>query len=189
MRRIIYFSQDKIEWDAQSAFKLTNYYTDIENHMIFCYIRQYVQNKALKLCAYCFSKEATGKKDFELSLNLNPEKSDDYLHIRFGIEGIDSFEIVSPSTGTAKELSAAAVEYSAHKANDQQGHYWCGEITLPEGIIKELFNVELQEKNIILLNLYKIFEDSQDYASLFPDLENAKLKKATAMQEFVILKY
>ena len=188
MQKIIYTSPSKIEWDAQSAFKITNYYTDREDHMVFCYLKQYVQNGDLKLCTYCFDKEAVGTKDLQLCFNLNPEKSDKYINMVFGFDGIDN--ISSNETDTATPVPfQKGIEYHTFKSNDQQGFYWCGEITLTKNFIKEHFDTYLDEKNIILLNFYKIFPDSEDYACLFPDNKNDILAKADSMQEFVVLKY
>lgn len=193
LHRIIYTSQNKIDWDVQSAFKLTNYYTEVEEHMVFCYLRMFVQSGALKLCTYCFDKEASGTKDMELCLNLNPEKSSLYLHMSFGIDGINAVEIVSPDALQGDSLIPVTakdfMEYHSHMANDQQGYYWCGEITIYTDWIEEVFDTLLGEKSILSLNLYKIFEDSKDYASLFPANINDKLKQADFMREFVVLKY
>ena len=75
------------------------------------------------------------------------------------------------------------------KENDQQGYYWCGELTIPKQAIKTIFNTELSEKSIIKLNFYKIFKGVADHASLFPDRENNKDNKSAYMQEFVVLDY
>ena len=188
MQKIIYSSPSKIEWDAQSAFKITNYYTDTENHMIFCYLKQYVQNGNLHLCTYCFDKEATGKNDLQLCFNLNPEQGEKYIHMEFGVEGIDTVFSVEGGS-SAKVAQDKGISYRSFTSNDQQGYYWCGEITFDKDFIKEHFDTLLDEKSIILMNFYKIFPDCGDYACLFPDNKNDILAKADSMQEFVVLKY
>ncbi|MEG2927965.1 MAG: hypothetical protein RR846_00325 [Oscillospiraceae bacterium] len=195
MRRIIYSSQGRIEWDAQSAFKLTNYYTDLEEHMVFCYLRQYVEAGSLKLCTYCFDSTAAGKQDLVLSLNPNPEHQSGYLNLTFGIDGIECLEkITEPCNSSAlpikcEGLAADSIAFSSHKANDQQGYYWCGEITLSKDFLAENFGAHLGEKSILALNMYKLFLPSGDYASLFPDNINDKNKRSDFMQEFVVLNY
>ncbi len=190
MQRIIYSSPNNIEWDAQSAFKLTNYYTDKEDCMIFTYLKQYVHNNNFKICTYCFEKDTQGKQDLELCFNLNPEKISDYIDIEFGIDGINHIYLVKDN-GDKKELSCLGddISYHSFKANDQQGYYWCGELTISKAFIKNFFDTFIKEKSIITLNLYKIFLQTPDYACLFPDNEHNSLSKCYAMQEFVILNY
>ena len=189
MHKIIYSSPNKIEWDAQSAFKITNYYTDNENHMIFCYLKQYVSDGSLKLCTYCFDSLAQGKKDIQLCINPNPLLTENFFHMEFGIDGINRFELVNPQTQSTACLDADMLQYHSFRTNDQQGFYWCGEITLPAEIIQKHFYTFLREKSIILLNFYKIFENSTDFASLFPDPENNIMHKHRTMEEFIILNY
>ncbi len=190
MERIIYSSLNNIEWDAQSAFKLTNYYTNKEECMIFTYLKQYVHNNNLKICTYCFEKDPSGKQDLQLCLNLNPEITKNYIHIEFGIDGINSIFIINDN-GDKKEICdfCDKIQYHSFKANDQQGYYWCGEITVSKNFIKEIFETTIKEKSIISLNLYKVFSQMSDYACLFPDDKNNLLSKKDCMKEFVILNY
>ena len=189
MHKIIYSSPNKTDWDAQSAFKITNYYTDKEECMIFCYLKQYVSAGSLKLCTYCFDSQAKGKKDLQLCLNLNPVISKNFIHMETGIDGINRLELVKPSTGEILSLNPDVLQYHTFRTNDQQGFYWCGEITVPADFIKEYFNTFLKEQSIILLNFYKVFENCQDYASLFPDETNNISDKHNTMEEFIILDY
>ncbi|MBQ7283363.1 MAG: hypothetical protein IJW74_00700 [Oscillospiraceae bacterium] len=189
MHRIIYSSPNKIEWDAQSAFKITNYYTEKEECMIFCYLKQYVHNGTLKLCSFCFDSEAAGKKDLQLCFNLNPEHSTDFILMEFGIDGINSAVLVSPENKSAENLSSDMFSYRAFKTNDQQGYYWCGEISVSKEFIRQYFDTELKEQSIILLNFYKIFDGIKDYGCLFPDGNSNISCKGETMQEFVILNY
>ena len=189
MHKIIYSSPNKIDWDAQSAFKITNYYTDKEECMIFCYLKQYVQNGALKFCTFCFDREASGKKDLQLCFNLNPEKSDSFVHLEFGIDGLNHIYTVNPESKTKVEIPADCLEYRSFRTNDQQGYYWCGEITVSSEFISRYFDTALKEQSIILLNFYKVFADTDDYACLFPDENNNIICKSESMQEFVILNY
>ena len=191
LQKIIYTSPNKIDWDAQSAFKLTNYYTDDENCMVFCYLKQYVENGSLKICTFCFDKEATGKNDLQLCFNLNPEVQSDFIAMDFGIDGISSLSSVSSKAGTESRLCADSegISYHTFTSNDQQGFYWCGEITLSDDFIRRHFGTSLEEKSIIVLNLYKLFPGRKDYACLFPDPYNKILTKGEYMQEFVVLKY
>lgn len=186
MQRIIYTSPYKIEWDAQSAFKITNYYTDREDHMVFCYLKQYVQDGDLKLCTYCFDSNATGKNDLQLYMNLNPVSTDSCLQIIFGIDGIGKTAVING--GTASEIEQQNYpQYRSFTSNDQQGYYWCGELTLSKEFTERHFGTVLREKSIILLNFYKTFSESNDYACLFPD-DNTD-SKPDSMQEFVVLNY
>lgn len=189
MHRIIYSSTNKIEWDAQSAFKITNYYTEKEECMIFCYLKQYVHSGTLKLCSFCFDSEASGKKDLQLCFNLNPEHSTDFIHIEFGIDGINSAVLVSPENKSMENLSTDIFSYRSFKTNDQQGYYWCGEISVSDEFIRQYFGTELKEQSIILLNFYKTFDGIKDYGCLFPDENNNIFCKSETMQEFVILNY
>lgn len=188
MQKIIYSSPVKIDWDAQSAFKVTNYYTDEENHMVFCYLKQYVHNGDLKICTFCFEKEAEGQKDLWLCLNLNPTVTDRCVQLEFGIDGIEQVFITQDGACNAV-TDSCGITYHSFRSNDQQGFYWCGELTLSKEFIKEHFDTLLEEKSIILLNFYRVFKDSGDYACLFPDNKNDILARADSMQEFVILKY
>ncbi|MBE6879134.1 MAG: hypothetical protein E7488_08270 [Ruminococcaceae bacterium] len=191
MQKIIYTSQNKIDWDAQSAFKLTNYYTDDENCMVFCYLKQYVENGNLKICTFCFDKEASGKNDLQLCFNLNPEKQRDFIAVDFGIDGISSVRKVSAENHTAAFMDETCdgISYRSFRSNDQQGFYWCGELTLSKEFIENHFYTVLEEKSIILLNLYKLFPGRNDYACLFPDPCNILAEKSEYMQEFVVLNY
>ncbi len=187
MQKIIYSSDKKIEWDAQSAFKITNYYTDKENCMVFCYLKQYVHGGKLKLCTYCFDKEASGTQDLQLCFNLNPEQTTDYIHIQFGIDGIDNVFAVKDKA--AEPVCIEGIEFRSFTSNDQQGFYWCGEITLSENFINRYFSTFLKEKSIILMNFYKIFPEKEDHGSLFPDPVNIITEKADCMEQFVVLNY
>lgn len=186
MQKIIYTSPEKIEWDAQSAFKVTNYYTDNEQHMVFCYLKQYVQDGQLKLCTFCFDSEASGKNDIHLCFNLNPAKSERCIDIEFGIDGIGSVCCID---GDVTPMDCDGISFRSYRSNDQQGFYWCGEITLSQQFTARYFDTFLDEAGIILLNMYRVFADSSDYACLFPDSNNDILARADSMQEFVILKY
>jgi len=189
LHKIIYSSPNKIDWDAQSAFKITNYYTKKEEHMVFCYLKQYVSAGSLKLCTYCFDSEATGKKDLQLCINLNPALCKNFIHIESGIDGINRFEFVNSSTEEILSLNPDIMQYHTFRTNDQQGFYWCGEITIPADFTKEYFSTCLGEESIILLNFYKIFDNSQDYACLFPDRSSSLPDRHSSMEEFIILNY
>lgn len=191
LQRIIYTSPNKIDWDAQSAFKITNYYTDNENCMVFCYLKQYVENGSLKICTFCFDKEATGKKDLQLCLNLNPEKQSEFILMDFGIDGIDSVKTVSPEQQHIASTACTPedIAFRSFTSNDQQGYYWCGEIIFSAEFIRKQFGTDLAEKSIIVLNLYRFFEGTEDYACLFPDPDNNSFVKNEYMQEFIILNY
>ncbi|MBR2029013.1 MAG: hypothetical protein IKA10_08520 [Oscillospiraceae bacterium] len=157
--------------------------------MVFCYIKQYVSDGCLKLCTYCFDSEAQGKKDLQLCLNPNPVHTEKFFHLEFGIDGINRFELINPHTGETTDADAGRLQYRSFRTNDQQGYYWCGEITVPAQLINEYFATFLEEKSIILLNFYRIFENSTDHASLFPDSENNIFNKHRTMEEFIILNY
>lgn len=187
MQKIIYSSDRKIEWDAQSAFKITNYYTDKENCMVFCYLKQYVHSGKLKLCTYCFDKDASGTADLQLCFNLNPVQTSDYIHMEFGIDGIDSVYLVRDHI--AEPVNCDGIELRTFTSNDQQGFYWCGEITVSESFINRYFSTFLGEKSIVLMNLYKVFPEMSDHGSLFPDENNTLTEKADCMEEFVVLNY
>lgn len=191
LQKIIYTSPNKIDWDAQSAFKLTNYYTEDENCMVFCYLKQYVENGNLKICTFCFDKEAQGKNGLQLCFNLNPEVNTGFIAMDFGIDGISAVSSVCAETNSVNPICAdeEGIDYHSFKSNDQQGFYWCGEITLSNDFIRRHFCTALEEKSIIVLNLYKLFPGREDYACLFPDPYNNILTKGEYMQEFVVLKY
>jgi hypothetical protein len=157
--------------------------------MVFCYLKQYVSQGCLKLCTYCFDSQAQGKKDVQLCINPNPVHTDNFFHIELGIDGINRFELIAPETKTIKSVDSEKLQYRSFKTNDQQGYYWCGELTVSAELIKEFFDTCLKEKSILLLNFYKIFENSNDYASLFPDEHNDILNKHRTMEEFIILDY
>ena len=187
MQKIIYSSPSKIDWDAQSAFKLTNYYTDKEACMVFCYLKQYAENGSLKLCTFCFDKEAHGKNDLQLCLNLNPVLSEDFIQLEFGIDGIGN--VIKVKNSDIPVAASDGIKYTSFTSNDQQGYYWCGEISISPEFIEKHFKTKLAEKSVISLNLYKTFDGLTDYAALFPDDENDILNKHKYMQEFIILDY
>ena len=191
LQKIIYTSPNKIDWDAQSAFKLTNYYTDDENCMVFCYLKQYVENGNLKICTFCFDKEAVGKNDLQLCLNLNPEVQSGFIAMDFGIDGISAVSSVCAETNSVNPICAdeEGIDYHSFKSNDQQGFYWCGEITFSVDFIRRHFGTFITEESIIVLNLYRLFPGRNDYACLFPDPCNNILTKGEYMQEFVVLRY
>ena len=189
MHKIIYASPNKIEWDAQSAFKITNYYTEAENHMIYCYLKQYVQSGDLKLCTFCFDSTAAGKSDFQLCINLNPTCTRSFLLAEFGIDGINSASILNPDTQQIAAVPSDIIEYRSFKTNDQQGFYWCGELSLSQSFISEYFNTTLKEESIVSLNLYKTFSNNFDYACLFPDSEKTPFAMGEYLQPFVVLDY
>lgn len=191
LQKIIYTSPNKIDWDAQSAFKLTNYYTDDENCMVFCYLKQYVENGNLKICTFCFDKEAVGKNDLQLCLNLNPEVQSGFIAMDFGIDGISAVSSVCTETNSIDPICAdeEGISYHSFKSNDQQGFYWCGEITFSVDFIRRHFGTFITEESIIVLNLYRLFPGRNDYACLFPDPCNNILTKGEYMQEFVVLRY
>ena len=72
-------------------------------------------------------------------------------------DGINRFDFVNPSTGEILSLNPDILQYHTFRTNDQQGFYWCGEITIPADFTKEYFSTCLCEESIILLNFYKIF--------------------------------
>ena len=186
MQSIIYKSQAIIPWDTQSAFKMNSYKTEKEENRIFCYLKQYVHGDDLVVCTYCFKEKPEGKNDLSLVVNLGPETGEKYLYVDFGFDGIGK---VSFKNGEqTQELFSDILRFTTFKADDEQGFYWCGELTFSKSFILQFFNRELQEGSLVTLNLRQNFEGT-DFACLFgnADCENYSLEGN--MGVFVILNY
>ncbi len=186
MNEIIYSSTQKIPWDTQSAFKINTYYTQKEEFMVFSYLKAYVHNGDLILCSYCFNRYPKENKDLQLSLNLNPLKSDDFLHIEYGIDGINNIKMVYDEK---EEILKDTITHSSYKDDDEQGYYWAFEICIKEDLIKKYFSTFLKEKSIISLNLHQIYANSDDFSCLLDTKENTLSAKRKYQKQLVILNY
>ena len=182
MHNIIYKSDSILPWDTQSAFKMTSYKTSTEEHMIFCYLKGYVHGQDLVLCSYNFTENPVGDDSMELLLNLSPDDDkENTLRIIYGYDGIRS----ALFNGTdCKDF----LGFRKFKANDEQGFYWCGEITLSHKFIKDLWYTSIQEKDIITLNMIQKF-DNGDFSVLCGDATENDYKPENNMEVFVVLNY
>ncbi len=182
MQNIIYKSDNIIPWDTQSAFKMMNYYTRLEEHMVFCYLKSYVHKNDLVLCSYCFEEQPKGCDKLHLYINPQPEVSADYIKVDFGFDGVSS------AMFGAYDLTGD-IAYSSFKADDEQGFYWCGEIIIPAHVLKEHRNVVLREKGIITMNMVQSFENG-DTSVLFANRQTENRSSARDdMSIFVVLNY
>ncbi|MEG1862710.1 MAG: hypothetical protein RR198_03795 [Oscillospiraceae bacterium] len=186
MQNIIYKSDAIIPWDTQSAFKMNSYCTQKEENMVFCYLKQYVKGEDLLVCTYCFRENPTGKNDLRLLVNLNPEKFRGYIAVDFGFEGISCSELLSQEG--AVKISEDTIGFSAFKADDEQGFYWCAELTFSKEVIEKLFSTILKEGALVTLNLLQNFSDG-DFACLFGDAQEKNYSPEENMGVFVILNY
>ena len=181
---IIYLSDSVIPWDTQSAFKLTQYKASGESNMIFCYFKAYVRNGDLVLCSYCFKEHPSGKTDLRLYLTLHPEKNDDVMQIVYGFDGIDSIKMKSGITPS----DIGSVPFYPFKADDEQGFYWCGEITVPAQVCRRLFGSELKDDDLLAINLMESFPGG-DYMALESRHPGGEYNPCENMQTFVVLRY
>jgi len=180
VQNIIYKSDSILPWDTQSAFKMTSYNTTCEENMVFCYLKGYVNAGNLVLCSYCFTESPTGNDNIHLYLNLNPENPDKVLKIDFGYDGISCAHICGNSTD--------CISYHPFRADDEQGFYWCGEITIPAENIQQLYGVKLEEKELIAMNMVQTFEKG-DFSVLCGDATQTDYNPVKNMEIFVILNY
>lgn len=181
---IIYLSDSVIPWDTQSAFKLTAYNASSEENMVFCYFKAYVRGEDLILCSYCFKEHPAGKEDLRLYLTLHPEKNDDVLKIVYGFDGIGSVEMknknIIPDT--------YGISFYPFKADDEQGFYWCGEITIPGNICRQMFGSALKDGDLLAINLVESFPGG-DYMALENRQLGSEYNPCENMQTFVVLRY
>ncbi len=181
MQNIIYKSDSIIPWDTQSAFKMTSYNTCCEEHMVFCYLKTYVHRNDLVICSYCFTEHPRGNDNLHIYINPNPEKSRDYMKIDFGFDGIKS--AVYGNVDFKDKIT-----YRPFKADDEQGFYWCGEITVPAGVLHSLAGCVPEEKSIITMNMVQSF-DNGDTSTLFGNRQQENYDPAGNMAVFVVLNY
>ncbi len=180
MQNIIYKSQSILPWDTQSAFKMTSYNVSKEDHMIFCYLKTYVHGNDLVLCCYNFLENPSGNDNIEFYLNISEEKNS-ILKVTFGYDGIK--EAIHNGTEYTNLL-----KYSTFKANDEQGFYWCGEITLSKSLINKLWNTTLAEKSILTFNMVQKFPNG-DFSVLNGNSLEKNYNAESNMNVFVILNY
>ena len=106
----------------------------------------------------------------------------DVLKIDFGYEGICSTSFRNMDTD--KNIA----DFRAFKTDDEQGFYWCGEITLKAHRIKELYGISLEENSIFTLNMVQSF-DNGDFGALYGNRLEEKYSPAENMELFLILNY
>lgn len=155
---IIYKSNNTIPWDTQSAFKMTVYTGTEEKDLIFCYFKAYVCRSDLVVCTYTFLQNPKGKKDLTFVLSLGGRT----VKVVFGYDGIDAVNADGCGVQTDK------VKLNVFKSNDEQGFYWCGELTFDNRFIREIFHGVLCEGDTVGLNLIQNFEDGE-HGSVFAD--------------------
>ncbi len=187
MSDIIYCSNNIIPWDTQSAFKITNYNVLIEEHMIFCYLKSFVCDSSLNLCSFCFNQNPTGKKDLQLSLNLNPLKSNSFLHIEYGIDGIDNAFIISESEKMPVDTNL--IKTNVFTGDDEQGYYWAFELSISKEFIEEYFSTKLIETSLISFNLHQVYENSNDFSSIVKTLDTSYKEKMNKQKQVLIFYY
>ena len=179
MRNILYKSENIIPWDTQSAFKMSSYNTVCEDNMVFCYIKAYVHKTDLVICSYCFTEEPADYANMHLYLGVNAAAGGEIIRIDYGYNGIEA---------TESGLPRSAVTFRSFKADDEQGFYWCGEITIDGSFIAQHSGSPLEEKSILTLNLTQSFKNG-DTAALFGDVTEKEYNRATEAQAFVVLNY
>lgn len=178
---IIYRSAQPLPWDTQSAFKLTSYKSGCEDTMVFCYLKGYIHGDRLVLCSYCFV-ENPGEEKLALYLRPNGEKAGELLCVEYGFEGIkDCFAVTENGEKEKREFP----DFSSFKSDDEQGFYWCGEITLP---LDDLDSRMEKGENIICLNLVLSFPGG-DFAALCPDVCRPDYSPEDNLEVFVVLNY
>ncbi len=182
MGNIIYRSENIIPWDTQSAFKMTGYNVSCEEHMIFCYLKAYVQGGNLVLCSYCFTENPVGNDNIHLYINFNPENRADVLKADFGFEGVNNISF----RGMAVEKDS--IGFRPFKTDDEQGFYWCGELVIKAETIKQLTGVKLEENSIFTLNMVQSFENG-DFGVLFGNPLAECYRPEEHMDIFLVLNY
>lgn len=182
MQNIIYKSRGQIPWDTQSAFKATNYKSRCEEHMVYCYLKSYVHGADLVICTYCFTAEPEKNADISLYLNLNPELGKT-LCLNFGFDNLEDVYFTD-----GEKISADGISLECFKANDEQGFYWCGQITIGRHKIKQLFDTVPEEKSVITINFVKTFENG-DFCALAGAPAGENYKPEDNFETFVILNY
>ena len=182
MRNIIYKSENIIPWDTQSAFKMNSYTAQVEEHMVFCYLKSYVHGGNLVLCSYCFTEHPQGKDNIHLYLNLSPDKNGAVMQIDYGYDGMG--KIVYDK----KEITGDGISLNCFKTDDEQGFYWCGEITVDKAAVNQLWNTDLEEKSIFTLNMTQTFENG-DFSGLFGDVTKVDYLAENNMNVFLVLNY
>lgn len=180
MQNILYKSSSILPWDTQSAFKIKNYHVTKEENTVFCYLKGYVLNGDLILCCYNFIENPNDNNSMYMYLNLNPELSEKTMEINFGYNGISSCKV--------NQNLYTDIKYNTFKANDEQGFYWCGEITISAETISKIWNTSLNEKSIISLNMMQKFTNG-DFSALGGKISNTNYNPTGNMEIFVILNY
>ncbi|MBQ8604692.1 MAG: hypothetical protein IJ410_07620 [Oscillospiraceae bacterium] len=180
MQNILYKSENIIPWDTQSAFKMTSYRVQREENMVFCYMKAYVHQNDLVLCSYCFTEKPAPFANMHLYLGLDRENPEKVIKINYGYDGIESIQ--------SDKMTVADVIYRSFKADDEQGFYWCGEITIDGDFIRGYSGTSLQEKSLLTMNLTQSFENG-DFAVLFGNAEDQEYKRTANMGVFVVLNY
>ena len=158
MSNIIYKSNVTIPWETQSAFKMKEYHVGREDDMVYCYLKAYVRNGDLILNSFQFIEEPEGNDSMTVLVRIPFEGDAAGLTVTYGYDGISKVE----GAGCA----ASDIVFNSYKADDEQGFYWCGEITLSEKVIEQTFNTKLAENMNVGLNLRQNFSDG-NYAVLF----------------------
>ncbi len=181
MQNIIYKSDNIIPWDTQSAFKMTGYKSSCEENMVFCYVKTYVHGGDLVLCSYCFDEHPGEKSNMRLYINASPENREKYFKIDFGFNGISCADF---SGAMLKD----GIFYNSFKTDDEQGFYWCGEITLSKDLLKELCDIELKEKSLVTINMVQNF-DNGDFSVLYGNRQDDNYNPVDNMEVFVVLNY
>ena len=183
MGNIIYKSENIIPWDTQSAFKMTSYNTQLEEHMVFCYLKSYVHQGNLVLCSYCFTENPVGNGNMHIYLNLDAADRNKILQLDFGYEGIGNI-----SLGGEAVMDRHCISFRPFKTDDEQGFYWCGEIVIDKDTIRNLYGTALEEKSIFTLNMTQTFENG-DFSVLFGDACEKDYSPQENMNVFVVLNY
>ena len=159
MSNIIYNSTVTIPWETQSAFKMRDYHVNREDDMVYCYLKTYVRNGDLILNSYQFIEDPEGNDSMTFLVNIPFGDDKGKLVITYGYEGI------SEVRGCAGSVSSDII-FNSYKADDEQGFYWCRELTLPGAFIEQTFNTKLTENMSMGLNLRQNLSDG-GYAVLF----------------------
>ena len=183
MQNIVYKSESIIPWDTQSAFKMTSYKAEMEEHMVFCYLKGYVHQGDLVLCSYCFTEKPTGNNSIHIYANLSPENREKVLQLDFGYDGISNLSLAGESI-----MDKHSVSFHPFKSDDEQGFYWCGEIVIDKDTIQKLYSTQLSEGSIFTLNMTQTFENG-DLSTLFGNAQDEEYNPTENMNVFLVLNY
>ncbi len=157
----ITFSNETIGFDSLPAIKTVYYPQAIDGFKPYSYARLvYVKGKGLSVDFLAFERDPVVTPNVmdgsavAVSFNFSPQTEQKVLVVVLNSKGQNEVYLSNKSDQVESKLSNT-VSCECYAGDDEQGWYFGTRFIIPEQLIKEHFDVKLNQGDVIKGNVYK----------------------------------